>query len=189
MEAEFYRTPLERTLCYSLGQVQHNPEERILQILRSLEKNNSAGFLISCILVSTIQFPNPNSWCSKNWNKNVPDCYHYKILRIKCSQEYRTHFIWLVKFILTISICGRKETDFILMLPAQKWRHGMFNDLPNTRKELLPQFHGQSASSYIKKKARKPNILRGFRRGEEKHHAGKDERGKSVKVIKDVKVF
>lgn len=65
----------------------------------------------------------------------------------------------------------------------------MFNDLPNTRKELLPQFHGQSASSYIKKKARKPNILRGFRRGEEKHHAGKDERGKSVKVIKDVKVF
>lgn len=62
----------------------------ILQIPRFWEENNSPAFLISCILVLIIVFSNLNSCCSKNWNKSVSDCYHYKILSIKCSHEYKT---------------------------------------------------------------------------------------------------
>lgn len=106
------RAPLERALSHPIPQVHQNPQESLLQILRSSEEINSPAFRIPCMRVLIILLSNLNSYCSINWNWSASDGYHYKILPIKYSHEYRTqnHFIWLIKSILTISIYGRRAT-------------------------------------------------------------------------------
>lgn len=107
-----YRAPLERALRHPIPQVHQNPEESLLQILRSSEENSSPAFRIPCMPVLSILLSNLNSCCSINWNWSASDGYHYKILPIKYSHEYRTqnHFIWLIKSIFAISIEGRRAT-------------------------------------------------------------------------------
>lgn len=107
-----YRAPLERALSHPTSPVHQNPEESLLQILRSSEENNSPAFRIPCMLVLITLLSNLNSCCSINWNWSASDGYHCKILSIKYSHEYRTqnYFIWLIKSILTISIYGRRTT-------------------------------------------------------------------------------
>lgn len=97
-ETEFHSAPVERAFTYPMASVRPNLEEKILWILRSPGENNSAAFAIFCILVSIILFSNLNSCCGKNWNKSASDCYHDKILCVKCSQWHRTHFLWLASF-------------------------------------------------------------------------------------------
>lgn len=75
------------------------------------------------------------------------------------------------------------------MLPAQKWKHNVKWLAQYQKKNYYPSFMVNPLVLILRKKPESLTFWGALEEERKKNYAGKDERGKSIKVIKGRKVF